>query len=194
MNRGQVTAIVVAALVALGLWDSGDAAEDGIQFLDPLTNEPLQIALPPDASEAVVTFHQTGEDPYSGDVQAIAEGQRLYQRWCAACHLPDGSGRIGPRLNDDQWKYPRAAKPVGKFEVIHAGGAGAMQAFGTRLDQDEILKLIAFLETLQKGPADQASSGAMRSLNSGVTSKIERSKTSGQWAPSSSSEAIISAR
>jgi cytochrome c-L len=194
VHRRQVTVVVVAALVALGLSGSGDAAEDGIQFLDPLTNEPLQIALPPDASEAVKAFHQSGEDPYSGDEQAIVEGQRLYQRWCAACHLPDGSGRIGPRLNDDQWKYPRAATPVGKFEIIHAGGAGAMQAFGSRLDQDEILKLIAFLETLQKGPADQASRGAMRRPSSGVTSKIERSGTSGQWASSSGSEAIISAR
>ena len=64
--------------------------------------------------------------------------------------MPDGSGRIGPKLNDSRWQYPRTATDQGRFEIIYAGGAGAMQAFGDRLDQDEILKLIAFVDTLQK--------------------------------------------
>jgi cytochrome c-L len=86
----------------------------------------------------------------AGDRQAIAEGERIYDRWCQACHLPDGTGRIGPSLADDTWSHPRTGTDVGQFEIIYAGGAGAMQAFGNRLDQDEILKVIAFLETLQK--------------------------------------------
>jgi len=63
--------------------------------------------------------------------------------------LPDGSGRIGPNLTDDQWKYARSGPDQGKFEIIYAGGAGAMQAYGKRMDQDDILKLIAFVDTLQ---------------------------------------------
>jgi cytochrome c-L len=131
---------------------AGDAAEDGVQLLDPLTNEPLALTQRPEQAitPAVEQFHATGENPYGGDAQAIAEGERLYKRWCASCHLPDGSGRIGPSLNDDQWKYPRGATPVGRFEIIYAGGAGAMQAFGNRLDQDQILKLIAFVDTLRQ--------------------------------------------
>ena len=139
-----------AVLVALGPTDGAGAAEDGVQFLDPLSNEPLEIELPPGAPEAVEQFHATGENPYAGDEGPIAEGGKIYGRWCQACHLPDGSGRIGPNLNDDQWKYARTGTDVGQFEIIYAGGAGAMQAFGNRLDQDEILKVIAFLETLQK--------------------------------------------
>ena len=148
-RRTMVAAVGLVALLVLGRATGTGAAEDGVQFLDPLTNEPLEIDLPPNAPEAVEQFHATGENPYAGDEAAIAEGERVYDRWCQACHLPDGSGRIGPNLNDDQWKYARTGTDVGQFEIIYAGGAGAMQAFGTRLDQDEILKVIAFVETLQ---------------------------------------------
>ena len=46
--------------------------------------------------------------------------------------------------------YPRMTTDHGKFEIIYAGGAGAMQAFGRRIDQDAILEIIAFLDTLNQ--------------------------------------------
>jgi len=141
-----------AVLTLLGLaWATG-AAGDGVQFLDPLTDQPLELRQRPEEelTPAVERFQATGENPYAGDQQAIAEGKKIYDRWCRSCHLADGSGRIGPNLNDDQWQRPRTGTDQGKFEIIYAGGAGAMQAFGDRLDQDEILKLIAFVDTLQK--------------------------------------------
>ena len=96
------------------------------------------------------SFHQIGENPYQGDEQAIAEGQGIWGRWCQSCHLADGSGRIGPSLIDDTWKYERSDTAVGQFEIIYAGGAGAMQAFGTRLSQDEILQVIAYMGQLRQ--------------------------------------------
>ncbi len=95
-------------------------------------------------------FHVTGENPYRGDEAAIADGQRLYDRWCQACHLRDGAGRIGPPLNDDEYRYERVATDKGEFEVIYGGAAGAMQAFGVRMPQDDILKIMAYVETLKK--------------------------------------------
>ena len=142
-------ALGVSAL-ALGLILSAPQvtpAGDEVQFRDPLNDEPLEVPRE-DVSEAVAKFHDSGENPYSGDEQAIAEGGALYKRWCRACHLPDGTGRIGPSLVDGQWKYERTGTDVGQFEIIYAGGAGAMQAFGQRLSQDEILQLVAFLDTL----------------------------------------------
>jgi cytochrome c-L len=141
---------VIAGLIVLG--PAGSGAVDGIQFLDPLTNEPLALDRRPaqEITPAVERFHATGINPYAGDPQAVAAGKQIYARWCQACHMPDGSGRIGPNLNDSRWQYPRTATDHGRFEIIYAGGAGAMQAFGDRLDQDEILKLMAFVDTLQK--------------------------------------------
>ena len=39
---------------------------------------------------------------------------------------------------------------VGTFEIVYAGGAGATQAFGNRLTQEEILEIMAFLDSIKK--------------------------------------------
>ena len=63
--------------------------------------------------------------------------------------LAHGSGRIGPSLIGDNSKRARTGTERGRFEIIYAG-AGAMQAFGQRLDQDQILQVMAFLEVLRE--------------------------------------------
>jgi cytochrome c-L len=98
----------------------------------------------------VAQFHRTAENAYAGDPAAIAAGKQIYARLCQACHLPDGAGRIGPSLVDGEGARARTATDRGRFEIIYAGGAGAMQAFGQRLDQDEILQVMAYLEVLRE--------------------------------------------
>jgi cytochrome c-L len=123
--------------------------EDGrVVFRDPLTNEVLELP-EEDVTPAVEAFHGTGENPYSGDEEAAADGRRIYNQLCAACHLPAGTGRIGPSLVDDNWRYPRAETDVGRFEVICVGGAGAMMAFCPRIGQDEILRVMAYIDELR---------------------------------------------
>jgi cytochrome c-L len=56
---------------------------------------------------------------------------------------------MGPNLIDDEFHYPRVNTDQGMFEVIYGGAAGAMQAFGQRIDQDEILKITAFVDSLR---------------------------------------------
>ncbi len=36
------------------------------------------------------------------------------------------------------------------FEVVFGGAGGAMQAFGKRMSQDDILKIIAYVRSLKK--------------------------------------------
>ena len=151
MSASRIPIAGLVALLALaGAAGLASTAENGVQFIDPLTKEPLEIELPPDASEEVKTFFATGENPYHGDEQAIAEGKRLYTRWCASCHMPDGSGRMGPSLIDGASKYERGTTPVGQFEIIYAGATGAMQPFGDRLSAEEILKVIAYTDHLRE--------------------------------------------
>ena len=50
----------------------------------------------------------------------------------------------------DNPKRARTGTERGRFEIIYAGGAGAMQAFGQRLDQDQILQVMAYLEVLRE--------------------------------------------
>jgi cytochrome c-L len=113
---------------------------------------PLAFDLRPEEeiTPAVEQFHQTAANAYSGDPAAIEEGKEIHAKLCQACHLADGSGRIGPSLADDEGARARTGTDLGRFEIIYAGGAGAMQAFGQRLDQDQILQVMAYLEVLRE--------------------------------------------
>jgi len=82
--------------------------------------------------------------------QQVGRGKALYNQSCAGCHLEDGSGRIGSSLIDNQFNHPRANTDVGLFEVIWAGGSGAMQPFAGRIPADSMLKIIAYINSLPK--------------------------------------------
>ena len=119
-------------------------------FLHALDNQPLEFEFRTDQelTPEVRQFYRTRVNPYRGDSNAIEVGRKLYRKWCMSCHLKDGTGRLGPNLVDEKWTYERTQSDQGKFEIIYAGGAGAMQAFGLRMDQDDILKVMAYLDTL----------------------------------------------
>lgn len=122
------------------------------QFTSPLDDSPLEVKLLPNEkiTEGVQKFYDTGEDPYKGDPQAVAAGKELYDTNCQACHLPDGSGRIGPSLIGDTHHYQRFTTDKGMFEIVYGGGTGAMQPFGKRLTQDQILHVMAYVRSLKK--------------------------------------------
>lgn len=149
------------AMVCLVLLAGGATAQDAeperdadgdIVFLHALDNQPIDFTWRPEQeiTPAVEKFHETAENAYSGDPAAIEAGEKIYARLCQACHLADGTGRIGPSLADDEGARARTGTERGRFEIIYAGGAGAMQAFGQRIDQDQILQLMAYLEVLRE--------------------------------------------
>jgi cytochrome c-L len=124
------------------------AASGPVEFRTLIGDKPIEI--PADqVTPAFERFRQTGENPYAGDPAAVAEGKKLYAKLCQACHMPDGSGRIGPSLRDDQWRHPRLDTEAGRFEIIHSGGAGAMQAFSPRMSLDEILQVMAYIDSFR---------------------------------------------
>ncbi len=130
------------------LQDTVDCSEPA-EFTHVLTGAPLRQFMPDEEiTPAVEGFHCSGENPYSGEEEAIADGKGLYNPLCAGCHMPDGSGHMGPSLIDDTLKYERVATAHGEFEVVYGGAAGAMQPMGQRFTQDDILKIMAFVETL----------------------------------------------
>jgi cytochrome c-L len=76
---------------------------------------PLDVTPPSGevVTPAVARFHETGQNPYVGDAAAVAQGKQLYETWCQSCHMPDGSGRIGPSLIGPQRIHERTATDVG---------------------------------------------------------------------------------
>jgi cytochrome c(L) len=122
------------------------------QLRNPLSNEPLQFNLMANdrVTPAVEQMRKTGVSAYNGNATAIAAGKKLYDQWCASCHLADGTGRMGSNLIDAQVTYPRVKTDAGVFEVIYAGATGAMQSFGNRIAQDDILKIVSYVNSLKK--------------------------------------------
>jgi cytochrome c-L len=91
--------------------EASAAVPDGgeLTFNHVLDKSRIEFTCKPEQQiiEAVANFHKTAKNAYSGDAGAIAGGKELYERHCAACHLKDGKGRIGPNLTDDEWRYPQ---------------------------------------------------------------------------------------
>ena len=84
---------------------------------------------------------------YIGKADAIAAGKTEFETSCAACHMADASGGIGPNLKV-ALKY--GSTPADLFESVSAGRPNGMPPFGQQLGNDKIYKIVAFIESLRK--------------------------------------------
>jgi cytochrome c oxidase subunit II len=76
--------------------------------------------------------------------ELMAEGERIYSRFCASCHLPTGRGvpPVFPAI--DGSPVARGPKDA-HIRLIYEGVPGtAMQAFGRQLDAAEIAAVVHF--------------------------------------------------
>ena len=89
---------------------------------------------------------------------SAAEGKKVFQSYCAMCHLPDDTkAKFGPGLKGvfKNKELPASHKPVTDANVreqIEKGSPEAkpmpMPAFSEKLSSEEIQNLLAYLKTL----------------------------------------------
>ena len=108
---------------------------------------------------------------YDNNAPAIAEGQFLYTKMnCVGCHSHGGGG-MGPPLMDDEWRYG------GRIDQIAAsiaeGRPNGMPAWRSKLTDDQIWKLAAYVRTL----SGQPSKDAVGSRSEGMSSTTPASLT-----------------
>ena len=94
-------------------------------------------------------YDRESNHPAIGDPKAIAAGETLYQRSCAGCHGPDGSGGRGPNLVQRPMWHPLSDEKI--YSLIRDGLPGAGMP-PTNLADDETWQLVAFIHALT-GPA-----------------------------------------
>ena len=78
---------------------------------------------------------------------AHATGQVLFNAMtCAGCHSGYAGGGMGPSLRDSTWIYGNSDAQI--YSTIVEGRPNGMPAWGAKLPEEQIWKIIAYLRTL----------------------------------------------
>jgi len=86
-------------------------------------------------------------NPYADDAGAIATGRQLFVGFnCSGCHAAYGGGGMGPSLRDSLWIYGKRDAQI--FSSIAEGRAYGMPAWGARLPDELIWRLVAYVKSL----------------------------------------------
>jgi mono/diheme cytochrome c family protein len=89
-------------------------------------------------------------NPYDGNATRAAEGAKLFIAYnCLDCHGADGSGAMGPSLQDSRWHFGGSNAEV--FESIYEGRPDGMPAWGGRISDADIWRLVTYARGLSKG-------------------------------------------
>jgi cytochrome c oxidase cbb3-type subunit 3 len=92
--------------------------------------------------------HASMRNPLAGDAAAASEGRRLFVQFnCSGCHGGRAGGGMGPSLRDTDWLYGASDAQV--FDSIAQGRAHGMPAWGTKLPEDVVWKLVAYIGSLR---------------------------------------------
>lgn len=87
------------------------------------------------------------ENPFAGQRDAPAEGRRLFSWFnCEGCHGGRAGGGMGPSLRDAYWIYGPEDQDI--YNSIAEGRAHGMPAWGTKLSQEQIWKLVSYITSL----------------------------------------------
>lgn len=80
----------------------------------------------------------------SREAAVVKAGRETYASSCAACHLPDLGGAIGPNLRDDVWIH--GSQPMTVLKVVTEGvQAKGMPTWGPVLGRQKIAEVVAFI-------------------------------------------------
>ena len=87
------------------------------------------------------------KNPYHGNVQAATDGRRLFVAYnCSGCHGGHAGGGMGPSLRDSLWLYGSSDTQI--FATIVEGRPAGMPAWGPKIPEDQIWKLVTYINTL----------------------------------------------
>ncbi|RIV73705.1 cbb3-type cytochrome c oxidase N-terminal domain-containing protein [Flagellimonas aequoris] len=107
------------------------------------------------AQQAIEEYKKTAKDlvdvntvEFLSDESDLSAGEKIFQSNCAACHMADGGGGIGPNLTDEYWILGGGIKNV--FHTISEGGRDGkgMIAWKQSIKPAEIAQVASYVLTL----------------------------------------------
>jgi cytochrome c oxidase cbb3-type subunit 3 len=82
------------------------------------------------------------------DAGGIKAGQVLFETNCAACHLKDGGGNVGPNLTDDYWLHKGSLNDI--YHTIKVGYPDkGMQAWNTQFTPKQMSQIASYIKSLK---------------------------------------------
>lgn len=156
-------AIVLAMAVPQGCVQSSDAAEAREPDIVRRAQQPAQQQPTPGAPPTLIAHPENIQpgitlrggfaqltNPFEGDRTKIKEGSALFVSYnCMDCHGADGSGAMGPSLADGRWHF--GGTPGEVYQSIYEGRPEGMPAWGGRIPDDQIWRLVAYVQSLGAG-------------------------------------------
>jgi mono/diheme cytochrome c family protein len=94
------------------------------------------------------------KNPEPQNAESVEAGKKLYQRYCAACHGPNGKGDGGLALSggepsdltDASWDYGSTDGEI--FVVIRDGVSADMLAYKTKLTEKQIWQVVNYIRSI----------------------------------------------
>lgn len=142
-GQGRRTALLLAGLVLAIVSAGCDRARDDAasNATRPAVDVPIGPPPGPDPDMDVAS------NPYQGDAGAMQEGRRLFVWFnCAGCHGSHAGGGMGPSLRDPTWIYGNGEAEI--FSSIANGRAYGMPAWGTKLPEEQIWRIVTYIGVL----------------------------------------------
>ena len=123
----------------------------------------LLVVLPLAWLTSIFTIAQGNPDaalvknPVAATPESVADGKRVYVRYCASCHGANGQGGSGndlipaaPDLTDKEWKHGSTDGEI--FSVIKNGVPPElnMVPFGDQIRDTDIWNVVSYIRSLAK--------------------------------------------
>lgn len=135
--------VVACAAIALAACDR-HPSEGAAMGAPPPVAHPLGPIPGPTVDAGVAHNPFPPQDPV-----VLNEGRIYFTRYnCAGCHGDHGGGGMGPSLRDEDWIY--GSSDVAIYSSIVEGRAHGMPAWGVKLPENVVWKLVAYLQSLRK--------------------------------------------
>lgn len=138
---------------------------DGREGVMPAWGTVLEGMGGPNAVDYVIAYTRTlghSQEAVGSDFLA-AQGKRLYEGVCVACHGIDGTGNqaLGaPDLTDDYWMYGDSKESL--YETIANGRHGIMPAHRELLGETRSRLVAAWVWSLSNQPGAEGAAGGTR--------------------------------
>lgn len=87
-------------------------------------------------------------NPYQGNAAALMQGRQLFVQFnCFGCHGGHGGGGMGPSLRRSYFRYGHSSAHI--YSSISEGRGMGMPAWGTKVPQNDIWKLVLYIKSLR---------------------------------------------